>query len=236
MASLAVRNSLLVVVAVFVVYLSILDFNSVSDGGNILSLLSVKTSEGCPKQSDVDLYYNGSYCPSMKYAKVTCPRWDNTKPDGGDDVDYRVRWIYENQHPKNCSSANYILRGFQERSFGCNFDWVIVSSLVLTLRSNRVFVIDTQEPFWQAGCPTKDWDCYYEPISNCTVKDVEGVVQAEGGKYGSEWVDPSHRVVWPNRVRAVAFLYWCMLAQALIVFGGGYFFFHTIMAVTSGNH
>ena len=77
-------------------------------------VMTPQQHQGEKTQDDGDdmamMMVDGKYCPAIRYAKVDCPVWDNDEPDGGDDVDVLVRWVHQNQNPKDCSKANYLLR------------------------------------------------------------------------------------------------------------------------------
>eukprot|EP01041_Mallomonas_annulata_P008636 gene8636-17812_t len=87
--------------------------------------------------------------------------------------------IYNNQHPKNCSEAKFIIPPVRKTcGFGCeiHFDGV---ALAIALKSGRVLI--------DAGSKLNSWEvnnhhckiqnksnkeCYYEPWSSCTITDA----------------------------------------------------------------
>lgn len=142
-------------------------------------------------------------CASARYEKMTCPSWDPAVPDGGPDVDYRLRWMYQHQHPQNCSEENYLIRALTPRiGFGANMVLTMESSMYMAMYTNRIFLLDPDRPFRYADCQDKQWDCYFQPLSNCTIRDAEEITRQRGGRYDQVVHDPAHRVIRCERVSA----------------------------------
>ena len=97
--------------------------------------------------------------------------------------------IWKNQHPADCSKVKYLISGGFESGFGSELH-VIGAGLALALSMNRVYVMLPD----QMGSTMNDkmhsinkfqvdidfcrnqshlnLECYYEPWSNCTIKDA----------------------------------------------------------------
>jgi len=140
-------------------------------------------------------------CPSLQYANVRCPVWDSNHHDGGPGVDYRVRWIHHHQNPLNCSQANYFIRPMIDWiGFGANVMMSVESGMYISLYSDRILLLDPDSRFRYASCEKQTWDCYFEPLSNCTVGDAEAIVASRGGEYDTRLTNPDDRVLRPSRV------------------------------------
>jgi hypothetical protein len=140
-------------------------------------------------------------CPSMRYARFNCPIWDPEEPDGGSGVDARVRWVHAHQNPRDCGSANYLIRALNPRiGFGANIKLTVESTMYIALYTNRTFLLDPDFKFRYANCSSRDWSCYFEPLSNCTVDDAEAIVGANGGEYGTHLRRMDHRVIRTQKV------------------------------------
>jgi hypothetical protein len=148
-------------------------------------------------------------CPSLRYARLTCPLWNPDIAGGGVGVDYRVRWISNHQNVQNqentCRTVNYLFREFHPRiGFGANVFMVLVSGLYVALYSNRVLLPEPEIPFPYSNCTGQGWECYFEPLSRCTVNDTNEILTANGGVYGSQYLNASHRILRGKKVRTKA--------------------------------
>ena len=72
---------------------------------------------------------------------------------------------------------------------------VIVSSMYAALYSNRVFLLEPESPFRYANCTDQSWECYFQPLSRCTVNDTIEVAETLGHGYGSDLTNASARVL-----------------------------------------
>ena len=149
----------------------------------------------------------GRKCQALQYADLTCPTWDPDSEDGGPEVDYRVRWIDNHQNARNgnrsCQNSNYLFRPFQRDGigFGANVYLVVQSSLYIALYSDRIFLFEPEVPFGYGGCTEQNWECYFQPLSRCKTEDAEAIVAANGGEYGEDHLNPSHKVLRASKVR-----------------------------------
>jgi hypothetical protein len=143
-------------------------------------------------------------CPALRYATITCPTWDDQQDDGGSDVDYRVRWIYNHQNPKySCEDVNYLFRSHLNYiGFGGDIYLVLASALYLALYSDRIFLLNDNVPFRYANCSSapgstmlQTWECYFMPLSRCTIRDAERI-----GQFGEDYLNASHRVLKADKV------------------------------------
>jgi hypothetical protein len=144
-------------------------------------------------------------CPALKYATITCPTWDDQQDDGGSDVDYRVRWIYDHQNPResSCEDVNYLFRSHLDYiGFGGDIYLVLASALYLALYSDRIFLLNNNVAFRYANCSSgpdtttiQTWECYFMPLSRCTIQDAEQI-----GQYGEDYLNASHRVLKADKV------------------------------------
>lgn len=133
-------------------------------------------------------------CPALDHAKITCPMWDPAQKNGGPDVDARVRWIHRHQNPpassQGCDELNYLFRAHHEYiGFGADVYLVMVSTLYMALYSDRIFLVDNNVPFRYADCEPQTWQCYFLPLSRCTIADVEASVEAGRRSYGSDYLN-----------------------------------------------
>jgi hypothetical protein len=166
----------------------------VSPGGPHYQPLATK-DEGYTRKGGEEM------CPSMRYARFNCPVWDPEEPDGGSGVDARVRWVQAHQNPRDCGSANYLIRGLVPIiGFGANIKLTVESTMYIALYTNRIFLLDTDLPFRYANCSSRDWSCYFEPLSKCTTADADAVVKSEGYHYGQFLMEKDHRVIRTYRV------------------------------------
>jgi len=139
---------------------------------------------------------NTNACPALQYATVNCPVWDSEAKDGGTGVDYRVKWIHQKQNPENCSDANFLIRALVPRiGFGANVMLSVESTMYVSNYADRIFLLDPTVPFRFASCEKKTWDCYFEPLSHCTIEDAEAIVASRGGEYDTMLFQPEHRVI-----------------------------------------
>jgi hypothetical protein len=145
-------------------------------------------------------------CPALQYATITCPTWDVHQDDGGVDVDYRVRWIYNNQNPRgrSCEDVNYLFRSHLDYiGFGGDIYLVLASALYLAMYSDRIFLLNDNVPFRYANCSSdpasstmlQTWECYFLPLSRCSIRDAERI-----GRYGEDYLNTSHRVLKADKV------------------------------------
>ncbi|KAK6336527.1 hypothetical protein TWF696_002077 [Orbilia brochopaga] len=92
------------------------------------------------------------------------------------------RYIYNHQHPKNCSEKQFILmRNFpNDENFGLGAAVFSVSmNLNMALRFDRVLLYDPEggpgrhfiDPSSYDLCG-KSMDCFFEPLTSCTVDDL----------------------------------------------------------------
>jgi hypothetical protein len=152
-------------------------------------------------------------CASLKYATMTCPTWDPTKPDGGQDVDFRVRWMHKHQHPADCRAANYLIKPLSLHcGFGANMQLTFMSGLYVTMYANRIFLLDPIIPFRYANCEKREWSCYFEPLSSCTLEDADQILNVTGLGYQTMLLDPEHRVLRPEVVSPA---HWYRLSRSL---------------------
>ena len=88
--------------------------------------------------------------------------------------------IWQHQHPPNCSEAKFLV--FQTRlGIGAYIDQ-IGGALGLALNLDRVLILDFQETWTKGSLGGTDYcrglqtldNCYFEPLSTCTVEDVYG--------------------------------------------------------------
>jgi hypothetical protein len=145
-------------------------------------------------------------CPSLRYARLTCPLWNPDIAGGGVGVDYRVRWIFNHQHvqdrEKSCRTVNYLFREFHPRiGFGANVFMVLVSGLYVALYSNRILLPEPEITFPYSNCTEQNWECYFEPLSRCTVNDTNEILATDGGVYGSQHLNASHRILRGKKVK-----------------------------------
>lgn len=130
-------------------------------------------------------------------------------------MEYSLDAIYRNQHPKNCSEANYLILYPHEGGFGSVIHvYGAVLGLAMTLgRVLLPFPYDTNG--WQFESPHCNYDvidpltnktsvkkietleCFYEPWSSCTIYDAlgPGAVNIIERKGGLERFELSHRIV-----------------------------------------
>ena len=157
-------------------------------------------------------FYHGArlhQCQALQYAKLTCPSWDPDFEDGGEGVDYRVRWIDNHQNARNdnrsCQNSNYFFRAFHGQiGFGANVYMVVQSSLYIALYSNRIFLLEPEVPFLYGGCKDHNWECYFQPLSRCTAGDAEAIVAGTGSEYGDQHLNASHKVLRASKVTQLA--------------------------------
>lgn len=90
-----------------------------------------------------------------------------------------LKVIYENQHPKNCSTAKFLISPQRKTcGFGCEIHLDGVA-LALALKSGRV-LLDTADRVlsWEVNntfCQSNNErgkTCYYEPWSSCSLEDA----------------------------------------------------------------
>ena len=142
-------------------------------------------------------------CAALQHAKITCPAWDPAQEDGGVDVDLRVRWIHRHQNPssKSCDEVNYLFRSHNDYiGFGADVYLMMVSTLYMALYSDRVFLVDGNVPFRYADCEPQSWQCYFLPLSRCTIADVEASVKNGRRAYGGDFLNASHHVIRASKV------------------------------------
>lgn len=65
----------------------------------------------------------------------------------------------------------------------------------------RIFLLDPTVPFKFATCENKTWDCYFEPLSNCTIQDAEMIAAKHG--YGQMMMKKEDQVLRPVKVSCV---------------------------------
>lgn len=100
-----------------------------------------------------------------------------------------IQAIWDNQHPIDCSKANFLISGGFESGFGSEFH-VIGAGLALAMRMKRVYVMladqgdsalmDKMRSINNFQVDTEfcrkqkhlNLDCYYEPWSSCTLEDA----------------------------------------------------------------
>ncbi|KAF3920887.1 hypothetical protein ABW21_db0206361 [Orbilia brochopaga] len=91
------------------------------------------------------------------------------------------RYIYNHQHPKNCSEKQFILmQNFpNDEHFGLGTKPFVSMNLNMALRFDRVLLYDPQggpgrhfiDPSSYELCG-KSMDCFFEPLTSCTVDDL----------------------------------------------------------------
>ena len=94
--------------------------------------------------------------------------------------------IYKHQHPADCSKAKFLISGMYESGFGSELH-VIGVGLATAMNLGRVYIMNPYRKMdsmnaWQVDIPfckkqgddKLNLDCYYEPWSNCTIKDALG--------------------------------------------------------------
>jgi len=151
-------------------------------------------------------------CPALRYAHVNCPVWNNSHDDGGPGVDYRVRWVHKNQNPPNCSQANYLIRGFTHWiGFGANVALTVESTMYIALYSHRIMLLDPNTPFRHSHCEEKTWECYFQPLSHCTIADAEAIVKSRGGVYDKFLTKEDNPVIRPSAVSRLSRI-WCFIS------------------------
>eukprot|EP01038_Epipyxis_sp_PR26KG_P011759 gene11759-15735_t len=99
-----------------------------------------------------------------------------------------MRTIWENQHPKDCSKAKFLIAEGWTQGFGSEVH-IIGVGLALAMNLNRVYVMNPDGPLrstveldnrWQVRNPfcesqnKKTLECYYEPWTNCSIDDILG--------------------------------------------------------------
>jgi hypothetical protein len=58
-------------------------------------------------------------------------------------------------------------------------------------------------PFLYSNCTEQNWECYFEPLSRCTVSDAEEILTVSGGVYGTQYLNTSHQVLRGKKVRTI---------------------------------
>eukprot|EP00607_Mallomonas_marina_P001628 CAMPEP_0182432012 /NCGR_PEP_ID=MMETSP1167-20130531/53324_1 /TAXON_ID=2988 /ORGANISM="Mallomonas Sp, Strain CCMP3275" /LENGTH=421 /DNA_ID=CAMNT_0024619029 /DNA_START=196 /DNA_END=1461 /DNA_ORIENTATION=- len=89
-----------------------------------------------------------------------------------------MKAVWDHQHPKNCSTAKFLISGGHAAGFGSQYH-VEGSFLAIAMNLGRVLlphpIFPHQWPFKNSFCREfhhTNFHCYYEPYSSCTYEDV----------------------------------------------------------------
>jgi len=92
-----------------------------------------------------------------------------------------IRHIWEHQHPQNCSKMKFIVWKFPPKSSSRNIGSIYTNAmrwLPQAMVHDRILIFDDRD--WSlADCPSKNSECYFEPITNCSIKDLDSVPPSE---------------------------------------------------------
>lgn len=130
---------------------------------------------------------------------MQCPKWNPSARDPLDSaeaVDYRIRYLWEKQHPVDCSNASYLVT-VDNVGFDALMRGHYAGPFAAAMRSDRVFILNP-DAFPYAGCNGTSWTCYFEPLTNCSYNaHVTTLLETHAGarKEWKEWTNASHKVV-----------------------------------------
>ena len=108
--------------------------------------------------------------------------------------EYAIDAIWRNQHPTNCSEAKFlVVQSTLKSGFGSEIH-VLGSYLAHAMNLNRALLLHPKSAFeWQTDVPfcrhgndnaesvVLNTECYFEPLSSCTLRDA----------LGNDWDDSS---------------------------------------------
>lgn len=91
--------------------------------------------------------------------------------------------IWKHQHPTDCTHKKFLVWLPTHHGIGSNIH-CLGQTLAVAMTLNRVLIIaeDTSHPYYDAafcGATKSFHDCYFEPVSSCTLADVAKVLSAE---------------------------------------------------------
>jgi hypothetical protein len=141
--------------------------------------------------------------------RSSCPNWPvsdeeytSLTDDQRSKLDSRLRYIYESQHPKDCSTAKFLVyRHPSDVGLGAQFAPSGVA-LQLAVAHNRVLIRKysrapgAELKGWpMGGCPLGTPECYWLPTGGCTLteEEVAGDKPTTATRY--DWDKPEQ---WDN--------------------------------------
>jgi len=74
------------------------------------------------------------------------------------------------QHQRNCQQHFLVIR-LSHNGLGANVRMGIIPSLLAGIVANRTLVIE-QDDWSLASCPSKNWNCFFQPLSSCILPDT----------------------------------------------------------------
>ena len=87
--------------------------------------------------------------------------------------------IWKNQHPADCSKARFLVHFRGVGGFGYQIH-LLARELEYAVRSNRVLLFAGIWIFTDPElCPKRDHECYFQPLSSCTLADIAPGFDAE---------------------------------------------------------
>lgn len=101
---------------------------------------------------------------------------------------FAQRAIWKHQHPHDCKAAKYILWNPTRHGIGSNYH-IMGGALAYGLALGRVLILmdDLDHPYYDPQyCGDREpsfHTCYFEPISNCSLKDARAVLGVEALNY-----------------------------------------------------
>mmetsp|Transcript_34576 Transcript_34576/g.58078 ORF Transcript_34576/g.58078 Transcript_34576/m.58078 type:complete len:517 (-) Transcript_34576:133-1683(-) len=86
-----------------------------------------------------------------------------------------LRRIWKHQNPPECGSSRFIVWPYPNpastRNIGSIFT-TLMRWLPMTMVKNRILIVDDRN--WSlADCPSKNSECYFEPVTNCSIADLD---------------------------------------------------------------
>jgi hypothetical protein len=107
---------------------------------------------------------------------VTQNDYDRVKWPAREEVP-ATRRIWQNQHPKDCSQAKFIVWRFPDKESTRNFGSIYIDVLnwmFLAIDKGRVLILDDRD--WSLGdCALKSSECYFKAITHCKIENVMGL-------------------------------------------------------------
>mmetsp|Transcript_17142 Transcript_17142/g.23669 ORF Transcript_17142/g.23669 Transcript_17142/m.23669 type:complete len:478 (-) Transcript_17142:235-1668(-) len=89
--------------------------------------------------------------------------------------------LYRHQHPADCNQQKFIVWTFPGKTSTRNVGSIytnIVRWFPAAFKSGRILVLDDRN--WAlADCPSKNSECYFEPITNCRIEYVSEIRESE---------------------------------------------------------
>ncbi|CAF1092113.1 unnamed protein product [Adineta steineri] len=110
------------------------------------------------------------------------------------------KWLYEHQHPTNCSNKRFaIIRTYALSGFGSTIHQV-VWAFGAALAQDRIAVYETPGHWLYGTCSSGTPDCFFLPITNCSIPSkVDGNQTIHINADVGHWSSPVHPPIFQNR-------------------------------------